>query len=67
MRKLLCILVFLLLFCVSGVQGYNIAHRFGCDTLIMRGNRSQLKELENVILGMDRIGLRKYLRAYYAT
>ncbi|MBQ5802855.1 MAG: CHAT domain-containing protein [Bacteroidales bacterium] len=50
MRKLLCILVFLLLFCVSGVQGYNIAHRFGCDTLIMRGNRSQLKELENVIL-----------------
>lgn len=51
MKKLFfVILAFVMLFCISDGHGYNIAHRFGCDTLLMRGNRAQLKELEADIL-----------------
>ena len=51
MKRLLFYFFFVALFlCARESYSINIARRYGCDTLLMKGNYTQLKQLEAVIL-----------------
>ncbi len=50
MRKLLLFLSFLMIISCVQSYGFNIARRWGCDTIFMRGNYAQLKQIEANIM-----------------